>query len=167
MSGSSWYSSAETHIWRPDNFVNEDTYLHGLGNYKPFWRYSDLLRLIHRSMSSIYALEVRRSWSSHLSEQAFWLRWVNDLQILETELKAKSLIPEFGVPLQRVLPPLSTMFEKRLLRRSKSTRLMESTTTWCTPAYSSPISSGLKRISGALNRSGPSYRPFPLWFPQM
>ena len=61
-------------------------------------------------------------------------------------------------PLQRVLPPLRTMFENKLLRRSRSTLLIESTTTWCTPAYSWPISSGLNRISGARKRSEPSYR---------
>lgn len=59
-------------------------------------------------------------------------------------------------PRHKVLPPLSTTFENKLFRRSRSTRFIESTTTWCTPAYSCPISSGLKRISGARKRSGPS-----------
>ena len=48
------------------------------------------------------------------------------------------------------------MLAKSALRRSRSTRLIESTTTWCTPAASSPTVSGLKRISGARKRSAPS-----------
>jgi hypothetical protein len=64
------------------------------------------------------------------------------------------------LPRQRVLPPLSTMFENRFFRRSRSTRLIESTTTWCTPGYSCPIISGLNKISGARNRSEPSWFEF-------
>lgn len=58
-------------------------------------------------------------------------------------------------PLVSVLPPDSTMLLYRDLRRSRSVRLMASTTIWCTPGYSSPIISGSNRISGARNRSVP------------
>jgi len=39
-------------------------------------------------------------------------------------------------PRHRVLPPLRTMFEKRLFLKSRSTRFIESTTTWWTPTSS-------------------------------
>ena len=61
-------------------------------------------------------------------------------------------------PLVRVLPPERTMLEYRSLRKSRSVRLMESTTIWCTPGYSRPMISGSKRISGARKRSAPIYR---------
>lgn len=67
-------------------------------------------------------------------------------------------------PLHNVLPPLRTMLEYKFFRRSMSTRVIESTITWCTPAYSIPMISGLKRISGARNFSAPSYFPnFENW----
>jgi hypothetical protein len=47
------------------------------------------------------------------------------------------------------------MLEYRSLRRSRSVRLMASTTIWCTPGYSRPMISGSKRISGARKRSAP------------
>jgi hypothetical protein len=52
-------------------------------------------------------------------------------------------------PFTSVPPPLNTTFPNKLFLRSKSARLIESTTTWCTPLYSSPTSSGLKSSSGA------------------
>lgn len=60
-------------------------------------------------------------------------------------------------PLQSVEPPDKTMFPNSDFRRSISVRLMASTTIWWIPGYSSPISSGSKRISGAFHRSDPIY----------
>lgn len=61
------------------------------------------------------------------------------------------------IPLQRVEPPERTTFEYRDFLRSKSALLMQSTINWWIPRYSSPISSGWNRISGALNLSAPIY----------
>lgn len=58
-------------------------------------------------------------------------------------------------PFVKVLPPESTMLLYSDFRRSRSVRLMASTTIWCTPGYSRPMISGSKRISGALKRSAP------------
>jgi len=55
--------------------------------------------------------------------------------------------------LVKVVPPERTMLLYRAERRSRSVRLMESTTRWCRPGDSRPIISGLKRISGARKRS--------------
>ena len=60
-------------------------------------------------------------------------------------------------PFVSVDPPDSTMLPYSCLRRSISVRWIASTTIWCTPGYSRPISSGLNSISGARKRSGPSY----------
>jgi len=67
----------------------------------------------------------------------------------ETQKKGKRL------PLKRVDPPARWMLAYRSLRRSRSTLVMESTMSSCTPWDSSPIISGLKRISGAVKRSSP------------
>lgn len=60
-------------------------------------------------------------------------------------------------PLHSVEPPDRTMFPNSDFRRSMSVRLMASTTIWCIPGYSRPISSGSNRISGAFHRSEPIY----------
>lgn len=60
-------------------------------------------------------------------------------------------------PLVNVLPPDNTMFPKRAFRRSRSVRLIASTTIWWMPGYSRPMISGSKRISGARNRSAPIF----------
>lgn len=60
-------------------------------------------------------------------------------------------------PFVNVLPPDKTMFPKRAFRRSRSVRLIASTTIWWMPGYSRPIISGSKRISGARKRSAPIY----------
>lgn len=60
-------------------------------------------------------------------------------------------------PFVSVLPPDSTMLEYKSRRRSRSVRLIESTTIWCTPGYSRPMISGSKRISGARKRSAPIF----------
>lgn len=113
-------------------------------------------------MLSIFVQEEHISWSWCLWEPISWLHWVNDLQILEQQFKKVVLRITLNQPLQSVLPPLRTILENRLLRRSRSTLLIESTTTWWTPAYSWPISSGLNNISGARKRSGPSYKGISL-----
>lgn len=64
-----------------------------------------------------------------------------------------------GLPLVSVEPPDNTMFPNSDLRRSRSVRLMASTTIWWIPGYSRPMISGSKRISGARKRSEPSYIP--------
>lgn len=61
-------------------------------------------------------------------------------------------------PLVSVLPPERTMLLYRDLRKSRSVRLIASTTIWCTPGYSRPIISGSNRISGARNLSAPICR---------
>ncbi len=60
-------------------------------------------------------------------------------------------------PLVNVLPPESTILPKSDFRRSRSVRLMASTTIWWMPGYSRPMISGSKRISGARNLSCPTY----------
>lgn len=60
-------------------------------------------------------------------------------------------------PFVNVLPPDSTMLPKRDFRRSRSVRLMASTTIWWMPGYSRPMISGSKRISGARKRSAPIF----------
>lgn len=64
-----------------------------------------------------------------------------------------SLLPK---PFVNVDPPDSTMLPYSDLRRSMSVRWIASTTIWCTPGYSSPMISGLNRISGARKRSAPT-----------
>lgn len=59
-------------------------------------------------------------------------------------------------PFVNVLPPDRTMFPKRFFRRSRSVRLIASTTIWWMPGYSRPMISGSNRISGARKRSGPT-----------
>lgn len=61
-------------------------------------------------------------------------------------------------PFVSVAPPDRMMFEYRDFLRSMSVLLIASTMIWCSPGYSSPINSGSNIISGARNRSGPSYR---------
>lgn len=63
-----------------------------------------------------------------------------------------------SIPLVSVDPPDNTIFPKRDLRRSKSVRLIASTTIWWIPGYSRPMISGSKRISGARKRSEPNYK---------
>lgn len=58
-------------------------------------------------------------------------------------------------PLVKVLPPERTIFPNSDFRKSRSVRLIASTTIWWIPGYSRPIISGSKRISGARNRSAP------------
>jgi len=67
----------------------------------------------------------------------------------------KFLTEMFALPLRSVEPPDSTMFEKRVRRRSMSDFWMAKASTSWIPSLSSPIRSGLKRSSGALNRAGP------------
>jgi hypothetical protein len=69
-----------------------------------------------------------------------------------------SRINRSGKFLHSVEPPERTILRYSDFRRSRSVRIIASWTIWWTPGYSRPISSGSKRISGARNRSCPTYR---------
>ena len=61
-------------------------------------------------------------------------------------------------PLVSVEPPDRTMLPNRDFLRSMSVRFIASTTIWCMPGYSSPMISGSNSISGARNRSAPTWK---------
>ena len=60
-------------------------------------------------------------------------------------------------PVNNEVPPATTIELYKVFLISISHFLMEFTIISCTPGHSSPILSGLKRISGALNFSEESY----------
>ena len=133
----SWYSSAETHIF--------------LNVLSPARILPPIQVEYLRSGGALIRIFVSRN--------ASFLTSCNNRSpnpVREHQLRSALVRKSENVPLTNVPPPLSTTFPKRLFRRSRSERLIESTTTWCTPAYSSPTSSGVKRSSGARWRSAPS-----------
>lgn len=155
MSGSSWYSSADTHICADPEGEP------AVGDKRSE---TDLLERTETCQNAasdpgrVLALRgrvdfnlPRRLSDAKLHEPARGRTLMSLSASFLTSFNSRSPNPRHSV-----LPPLRTTFENRLLRRSRSVRFMASTTTWCTPAYSAPISSGLKRTSGARNRSGPS-----------
>jgi ribosomal protein S24E len=125
MSGSSWYSSAETHICSPVSktvsFLSR--LLAFLNAFRPA-RMEPPIQVEYLRSGGAYILIL-----TSLSASRF------------TSLRRRSPYPRYGgqaaneslvrflAPRVRVLPPLSTMLENRFFRRSRSTRLIESTTT--------------------------------------
>jgi len=142
ISGSSWYSSALTHICRLVYTAKEGTTFRKVPNparieppiHVVYFRSGGAKILI------FVPLTARRS-------NSFLTRWP----------KPTLASLEMDIPFVRVVPPDNTIVPKRFVRRSISVRFIELNNISWTPWYSVPMISGLNKSSVARNRSAPSF----------